>query len=46
MLRTALLCKLPLFTALFANRPIDKCSEAMFNLISTEQMTIRSIHCL
>jgi hypothetical protein len=46
MFRIALFGKPPLFTELFANGPVDECSEAISNLISTEQMIIRSIHCL
>jgi hypothetical protein len=45
MFCTALLCKSSLFVTLFAKRPIYECSEAVFNPISTEQMTLRSIHC-
>lgn len=44
MFRIALFCKPPLFTALFANGPVNECSEAISNLISTEQMITRSIH--
>jgi hypothetical protein len=36
MLRSALLCKSPLFAMLFANRPVDECSEAKFNPSSSE----------
>jgi len=46
MFRDALLCKLSLFVTLFAKRASDECSEAIFNPISTEQMTFRNIHCL
>ena len=36
MLRSALLCKSPLFAILFTNRPVDECSEAISNPDSTE----------
>jgi hypothetical protein len=36
MFRSALLCKLALFAMLFANRPVDECSEAMLNPIASE----------
>jgi hypothetical protein len=36
MSRRALLCKSALFAMLFANRPIDECSEAKSNPVSTE----------
>jgi hypothetical protein len=36
MFRTALLCKSSLFAAVFANRPVDECSEAISNPISSE----------
>jgi len=46
MLRGTLLCKSALFAILFANRPVDECSEAKFNPSSSEYMTLRVIHCL
>jgi hypothetical protein len=36
MLRSALLCKSPLFAILFANRLVDECSEAKSNPTSSE----------
>jgi hypothetical protein len=36
MFRSALLCKSPLLATLFENRPVDQCSEAIFNPISVE----------
>ena len=46
MFRTALFCKLPFFTALFANRPVDQRPEAISNPMSREQITFLIIHCL
>jgi hypothetical protein len=36
MSRSALLCKSALFVMLFANRPVNECSEAISNTVSTE----------
>jgi hypothetical protein len=36
MFRSALLCKSVLFAMLFANRPVDECSEAISNPVSPE----------
>jgi hypothetical protein len=36
MSRSALLCKSALFVMLFANRPVNECSEAISNPVSTE----------
>ncbi|PYI80816.1 MAG: hypothetical protein DME58_07855 [Verrucomicrobia bacterium] len=44
--RSALLCKSPLSATLLMNRAVDECSEAIFNSISSEQMTLCVIHCL
>jgi len=36
MFGSALLCKSPLFAALFANRPVDECSKGIFNAVWTK----------